>query len=467
MPIDPNIALQVKPLQLNDPLAQYAQASQIQNYQNQNALAQYQLGAAQRAEKTQNVLSEAWKQGLKPDGTIDPAKVRNALAAGGVGHLIPAFEKDIAATEQSKSTTGYNRARTETETSRLTKDKIVQSIKEISSLDTPEEVIASIDRHLANKDIDEQKANTLKATLKPFTTPGPNGEPPPRFVEWQRKTLGGLLDAKDKLTFEAPKIREVVAADGSKIYVDENPNSPTFRQPMLPPQPAGMTPFQEEQAKTAKGQLAVAQNRLAFDQNKFAWEKANPGNTLQQLADGSIVGVNTKTMQATPVTLDGQVVKGKPSAFAEKTAVQQKTLARDLTTTINELTSATKDGGLIDQSTGSGAGRLADISMGFVGKATPGAIAIGKLQPIADMALKMVPRFEGPQSDKDTASYKQAAGQLADPTLPTEIRKQAGREVLRLMQARKNQFATDAMTREGTPNATASESNQTLDQIFR
>jgi hypothetical protein len=227
------------------------------------------------------------------------------------------------------------------------------------------------------------------------------------------------------------------------------------------------TPGQALTNETAKGQLAVAQNRLALEQNRFAWEKANPGNTLQQLADGSIVGVNTKTMQATPVTLGGQAVKGKPSAFAEKTAVQQKTLARDLTTTINELTSATKDGGLIDQSTGSGAGRLADISMGFVGKATPGAIAIGKLQPIADMALKMVPRFEGPQSDKDTASYKQAAGQLADPTLPTEIRKQAGREVLRLMKARRDQFATDAMTREGTPSATASESNQTLDQIFR
>jgi hypothetical protein len=122
---------------------------------------------------------------------------------------------------------------------------------------------------------------------------------------------------------------------------------------------------------------------------------------------------------------------------------------KDLGFAITQLSDITKDGGLIDQSTGSGAGRLADISAGFFGQATPGAIAIGKIAPIADLVLKMVPRFEGPQSDKDTASYKEAAGQLANPTLPTAIRKEAGKTVLRLMQERKNQFATSDMAAEG------------------
>jgi hypothetical protein len=85
----------------------------------------------------------------------------------------------------------------------------------------------------------------------------------------------------------------------------------------------------------------------------------------------------------------------------------------------------------------------------------PGDIAIGKLQPIADMALKMVPRFEGPQSDKDTATYKQAAGQLADPTLPTAIRKAAGIEVLRLLKLRKNQFVTQEMADQGIAPSTS------------
>ena len=140
---------------------------------------------------------------------------------------------------------------------------------------------------------------------------------------------------------------------------------------------------------------------------------------------------------------------GKPSATFEKTQALQKQQGRDLGLAITELESATKDGGLIDKSTGSGAGRLVDVAAGFAGQATPGAIAIAKLKPIADMALKMVPRFEGPQSDKDTQTYKEAAGQLADPSLPTATRKAAGKEVLRLMKARKDQFVTESMANEG------------------
>jgi hypothetical protein len=178
------------------------------------------------------------------------------------------------------------------------------------------------------------------------------------------------------------------------------------------------------------------------------------GQRLQYSPD---VVANTVTDAAGNVTQFnrfGQVIGkpgsvGKPSATFEKTAAMQKQQSKDLSLAITELESATKDGGLIDKSTGSGAGRLVDVAAGFAGQATPGAIAIAKLKPIADIALKMVPRFEGPQSDKDTQTYKEAAGQLADPSLPTEIRKQAGKEVLRLMKARKGQFVNEAMAAEG------------------
>ena len=146
---------------------------------------------------------------------------------------------------------------------------------------------------------------------------------------------------------------------------------------------------------------------------------------------------------------EGVIGLGKPSATQEKASLLKAQMGKDIDFAITELTSVTKEGGLIDQSTGSGAGRLTDIGAGFFGQATPGAIAIGKLKPIQDLVLKMVPRFEGPQSDKDTQSYKEAAGQLADPTLPTKIRKEAGKTVLRLMQSRKNQFVTPELASEG------------------
>lgn len=161
----------------------------------------------------------------------------------------------------------------------------------------------------------------------------------------------------------------------------------------------------------------------------------NQGNVTQFNRYGEVIGTPGKI--------------GKPSATFEKTQALQQQQQKDLTLAIGELEKATKDGGLIDQSTGSGLGRATDVAASFIGKATPGAIAIAKLKPIADLTLKMVPRFEGPQSDKDTQSYKEAAGQLADASLPTDIRKAAGREVLRLMKARKGQFVSENMANEG------------------
>ena len=203
------------------------------------------------------------------------------------------------------------------------------------------------------------------------------------------------------------------------------------------------------------GQTTVtAAQKLTADVQREGQEITRQGQKLQY---GPDIVANTVTDAAGNVTQFnrfGQVIGkpgaiGKPSATFEKTAALQKQQGRDLDLAIKELTEATKDKGLIDQSTGSGAGRLVDVAAGFAGQATPGAIAIAKLKPIADIALKMVPRFEGPQSDKDTQTYKEAAGQLADPSLPTEIRKQAGKEVLRLMKARKGQFVNEAMANEG------------------
>ena len=146
---------------------------------------------------------------------------------------------------------------------------------------------------------------------------------------------------------------------------------------------------------------------------------------------------------------EGVIGLGKPSATQEKATLLKAQMGKDIDLAITELTSVTKDGGLIDQSTGSGAGRLVDLGARFAGQAMPGDVAIGKLKPIQDLVLKMIPRFEGPQSDKDTQSYKEAAGQLADPTLPTKIRKDAGKTVLRLMQSRKSQFVSPELAAEG------------------
>ena len=57
---------------------------------------------------------------------------------------------------------------------------------------------------------------------------------------------------------------------------------------------------------TYAGQRSVAKtatNRLAFDQQKHDWDIAHPGYELKEDSEGNIVGVNKRTLQATPVTM--------------------------------------------------------------------------------------------------------------------------------------------------------------------
>lgn len=98
MPIDPNISLAVKPVELADPLAQYGKVAAIQSAQNQNQLAQFQLGAAQRAEE-------------------DVQTMRNALS--GVKFGTPEYESAItgayAKTGNVKGLQEYQKTKAEAE----------------------------------------------------------------------------------------------------------------------------------------------------------------------------------------------------------------------------------------------------------------------------------------------------------------------------------------------------------------
>ena len=70
----------------------------------------------------------------------------------------------------------------------------------------------------------------------------------------------------------------------------------------------------------------------------------------------------------------------------------------------------------------------------------------------------MIPRFEGPQSDKDTQSYRDASGDIANPATPNPIKKAAAKVILDLMTRRKGQFisAANAGTEADAPSGSSS-----------
>jgi hypothetical protein len=302
-----------------------------------------------------------------------------------------------------------------------------------------------------------QQAQALKTNLDNYRSflVGVNDQP--AYDAWRGAVTKNIPELANMLpaafSSDAKNLLLQTADDISK-RLNAPPPAPE-KAPALPPMVAEFNFAKTPEGGNFKGDYQQFVTARAAAGRAPAAPRPEPAPRTQQvtLDDGSLGIVNMDTGVITRSTVGGAPVKGKLSAVAEKSKLQKTQLVKELDQSIAELTEVTKDGGLIDQSTGSGAGRLYDVGAGFFGQAPEGAIAIGKLQPIADIALKMVPRFEGPQSNADTTSYKQAAGQLSDPTLPTKIRKEAGKTVLRLMKARKDQFTTVDMAPSTAPAA--------------
>lgn len=75
---------------------------------------------------------------------------------------------------------------------------------------------------------------------------------------------------------------------------------------------------------------------------------------------------------------------------------------------------------LIPNATGSYLGTAADAGARAFGISTKGDMATGQLQALEGALVAKMPKMSGPQSDKDVALYRQMAGVIGDPTIPTE-----------------------------------------------
>lgn len=80
---------------------------------------------------------------------------------------------------------------------------------------------------------------------------------------------------------------------------------------------------------------------------------------------------------------------------------------------------------LIDVATGSMAGAARDKLAAVFGAAPDSAQAIAQLKVLQANLMTSMPRMEGPQSDRDVQLYREAAGQIGDPTVPADIKKAA------------------------------------------
>ena len=311
--VNPNIAMSFRQPDIQAPnaLAQFAQIQQIQGGQQAQELARYQLGAAQRAEATQNALADAYSQSVDPaTGTINYNKLTGLLAAGGGGSQIPGIEKtrrelETAALtkrklEQDIETGGFTQKNIQSQITErnfeLQRKKLDFSWNAVGSAPDPQAAIAELTKGAKDGVFDMRSATAEIQKLQRMTTPE-------EYRAYRAEKIMGIVNAKDKLSFMLPNIARQEAG-GQIIPIQNNPMMPGYGLPVQ-----GMAPI----AKTATIGDRTAQGQLALAQQKFAWEKANPGFELKEDADGNFFGVNKRTLQTTPVMVGGTAPAAAPA----------------------------------------------------------------------------------------------------------------------------------------------------------
>ena len=401
--IDPSIALSVKPIQIQDPLNRMAAMMQIEGGQQSQQLNALKIKEAEQGIENRNML-----RGLDPN---DPDYVNKII------RFDPALGLEIQAKQNAAKTAGLQATKLKGEISEQDRTESRENFKNLVFNTSDENVLSHLQDSVLKKRLTPEAAQQQWATVAPMN-------------ETQRKQHFTMLSLKADKYFELNKPQ----------YIQENLGG-VNRVSAFPGMGGAPTVVSEAKREATPGELLVdKRTREAVARGENPNIVANTttdaaGNVTQFNKFGEVVGkVNAA---------------GKPSATFEKAANVKAELQKNLGTTITELKDAIKPGGLLEKSTASGAGKVLDAAGNFVGYATKGSIAAASLAPIADMALKMVPRFEGPQSDKDTASYKQAAGELANSALPVATRKAAAKTIIRIMENRKNQFTTESMINEG------------------
>lgn len=295
--VNPNIALAVKPIELQDPMAQYGKLIAIQNAQNQNRLADMQMAEYERARTEE--------QGLRNFlAKADFTKPETRTGLYQFGKTGRDYIKTLAEQEAAAATLAETKSKTTERDYKLRVEKANKAISDIAALNTPEEAIASIDAHLKNGDIDENKANMLKGRLAAA----------PSFGAWQKDMLVNILDAKEKLTMTMPKVaRQDVG--GQIITIQDNPMLPGYGLPVQ-----SMAPIK----KTATIADNIAQQRLGIERDRLAQEAT--GVVYQEDANGNVIALPSKLKKGeVPVARVAvapgggfQPLQGKPSEAVGK-----------------------------------------------------------------------------------------------------------------------------------------------------
>jgi hypothetical protein len=305
MAVDPSIALGVKPLQVADPLAQYAQIAQLQGFQNQNQVAQMQLEKARQADRYLANMREAI---INNGGPADMEMAAKFMAT----HPDPNVQlHGIQMMQAQQELEAFNKRYNPSVTGGFGKTSVPSGalgsgtygitpppIQAPAQAQAPVNALAPKPAPTANALLD---TNALRQELFDLSQ-YPNVP--------QAKLRAGIIQKQLEEASKLHVVPNVGLVSGAGQTIVASGMAPTDIKRLTTERdalPAGdpRRKVYDQAIADIGGSTRVAQSRLAFDKSKFEWEKANPGFELKETEDGSIVGVNKRTLQAFPVTTGG------------------------------------------------------------------------------------------------------------------------------------------------------------------
>jgi hypothetical protein len=149
MPLDPSIALGVRPIQIADPLAQYGQIAQLQNYQTQNQLHQMQMREAEATAQERNALRQL--NPTSPDYETQLFKVNPQLGIQ--------YRKEQSAAEASRAATAASKVTS----AKAKQDMLGQAWRDISSRPSDANITAHLEDILASPLYDDNEKAGIRA----------------------------------------------------------------------------------------------------------------------------------------------------------------------------------------------------------------------------------------------------------------------------------------------------------------
>jgi hypothetical protein len=308
MALDPSIALGVRPLEVANPLTQYSQIAQLQTLQNQNQVAQMQFEKMRQHENYLTKMQEAISKNGGPDlmtaASLMAQSPDQNVQMHGIQMLqaqqeLAAYNKKFGA--PATATGGFGGG------APVPSGALGSGTFGINPEPAPMNALAPKVAPTPSKNALAVDVNSLRQELMDLSQ-YPNVP--------QAKLRAGIIQEQLKEAMKAHVVPNVGLVSGAGQTIVASGMAPTdikrltAERDALPVGDPNRKLYDQAIADIG-GSTRVAQQRLAFDQSKFAWEKANPGFELKETEDGSIVGVNKRTLQAFPVT-----VGGAPSAVA-------------------------------------------------------------------------------------------------------------------------------------------------------